>query len=453
MIKSIFAVFMLLLPISAYGTDDILNKFIDEAIENNLALKQQDFSLQKSLAALHEARGLFLPSIDVIARYSKAGGGRSIDFPIGDIINPIHQSLNQILQEARFPGDLENINSPFMLEKEHDTKIQITQPVFQPLIYYNYKIKSNLCDIEKLSKKAFTRQLAADVKTAYFNYLKTVQVVQLYEKTEALLNENLRVCEKLFENQKVTKEAVFRAKAELSELEQGKSEAIKNRDMAAAYFNFLLNRPLNNAIEIISSDQLSADNKPEFTKAESLAVANRDEIKQMQTAIKAANNGAKLSKTKFLPGVSFIFDYGFQGEEYSFTSDDDFWMASMVLQWNLFNGLQDKSKVNQCQAEKRKLQAQLKELEIQVMLEVRNAYLNMDAANKSIIAANDRQNSARKSFEIVNKKFQQGMSPQIEFLDARSAMTRAEISYIIVQYDYHIRYAELEKALALYPVD
>ena len=453
MIKKALMIFFFLLPAAVYSDNGILDKYIVEAIDNNLALKQQDFSLQKSLAALHEARGLFLPSIDVIARYSRAGGGRTIDFPIGDLVNPIHQILNELLQEQRFPGDLENVNTSLLREKEHDTKIQIVQPVFQPSIYYNCKIKSNLHDIEKAAKDAFTRQLAADVKTAYYNYLKTLQIIGLYDKTYALLEENLRVSKSLFDNQKVTQEVVFRAKAELSELEQGKAEATKNRDLAAAFFNFLLNRPLDKAIEIDDLEPTPVDDDFELAKAESLALKNRDEIKQMRMAVKAANNGARLSKTAYLPGVSFVFDYGFQGEKYSFTSDDDFWMASMVLQWNLFNGFQDKSKVNQFRAEKRKLESRLNELQKQIKLQVRQAHLNLIAADKSIIASSDRQSSARKSFEIVNKKYQQGMVPQIEFLDARATMTRAEINHIIATYDYYICQAEQEKVLALYPID
>ena len=93
------------------------------------------------------------------------------------------------------------------------------------------------------------------------------------------------------------------------------------------------------------------------------------------------------------------------------------------------------------------------ELQKQIKLQVRQAHLNLIAADKSIIASSDRQSSARKSFEIVNKKYQQGMVPQIEFLDARATMTRAEINHIIATYDYYICQAEQEKVLALYPID
>ena len=53
-----------------------LDKYIQEGLKNNLALKQREFSLNKSIAALDEARGLFMPSIGINARYTRADGGR-----------------------------------------------------------------------------------------------------------------------------------------------------------------------------------------------------------------------------------------------------------------------------------------------------------------------------------------------------------------------------------------
>jgi outer membrane protein len=61
-------------------SQNVLEQYIQEGLENNLALQQKDFSLEKSLQALREAKGMFLPSLGVEARFSAAGGGRTIDW-------------------------------------------------------------------------------------------------------------------------------------------------------------------------------------------------------------------------------------------------------------------------------------------------------------------------------------------------------------------------------------
>ncbi|MCK4857295.1 MAG: TolC family protein [candidate division Zixibacteria bacterium] len=454
MTKSLTMLFLLLVLIADISqAETVLDNYVNQALQNNLALQQQQFSFEESIASLKQVRGMFLPSLTASTRYTRAGGGRAISFPIGDLINPIHQSLNQLLGQPAFPGNLENEQTSFLRKEEQETKLRLAQPIFQPRLYYNYKIASNLKDVKKAERDVLARQLVAEVKTAYFRSLAAVQVVELLEKTQALLDENLRVSQSLYDNQKVTREVIYRAEAELSELTQSRAEANKNMQLAAAYFNFLLNRQLDAMVEIMSPGALPVYPELSHTEAVVLAGRNREELRQVNMGVAAAGNRVKLSRMSFVPGVSFLLDYGVQGDQYRFKADDDFWMASLVLEWNLFNGFQDKYEVRKAKLERRRLMAQLTELEKQIQLQVREAYDNLIVAQETMTAASDRVKAARSSFDIVESKYHQGLSPQIEYLDARTTMTQAEINQIITTYNYHIRYAELERVAALFPIN
>jgi outer membrane protein TolC len=439
-------VFMSALPAFA----GVLDGYVQDGLESNLALKQRDFSLEKSRAGLREARALFFPTVDINARYSRAGGGRTVDFPVGDIVNPIHDALNQLMGEAVFPGNIPNVSAPFLLEEEQETKLEILQPIFQPQLYYNYKINSNLVSAEEAGREVFRQDLVLEIKTAYFNYLKTVKFVELASETEALLQENLRVSRSLFENQKVTRDVVYRAQAELSELEQQKAEAEKGRILAQSYFNFLLNRPLDAEVEAEIPRDLPPPPETDLAGLQKRALGKRYEVAQLESGIEAAANGVKLSRSTYLPNLIFAFDYGYQGEYYRFGEDDDFWMGSLVLQWNLFSGLQRKARSDRARAEEGRLKAQMSELEQGIKLEVTEARENLIVAREAHEAAIDRHESSVKSFEIVDRKFREGVSPQIEFLDARVTMTRAQVNLIVTTFDYHIRRAEYERVVGVY---
>lgn len=439
---------LLLYPVLSYSQNGVLRQYINDALQRNLVLQQKNFSLKQSLAALKEARGMFLPSLGINARYSRAGGGRDFDIPVGDLVNPIYQSLNQILQQQAFPENIPNEKVNFLRREEHETKLRLIQPVFQPSVLYNYKIKASLEKIEQARRDSFARQLVADVKTAYFTYLKTIKVVEIYQATRLLLEENLRVSRSLFENNKVTRDVVYRAQAELSDLEQKTAEAERDRDLAVNYFNFLLNRPLEEAIIIENPQDDSLKNTVNLQTESRRALRNRDELWELESAITASENGIKLSNTAFLPGISFVFDYGYQGEKYRFTSRDDFWMGSVVLQWNIFNGFQDRAKIQKATLEKAKMESQRQNIENLIQLQVRQAFHNYNVALKTIKAARERRLSATKSFEIIDKKFRQGMASHIEFTDARTTRTQSEINEIVTTYDFYIRKAELEKVTA-----
>jgi len=160
-----------------------------------------------------------------------------------------------------------------------------------------------------------------------------------------------------------------------------------------------------------------------------------------------------LARSAFLPGLTVVADYGFQGENYRFTQKDDYWMASAVLQWNLFNGFQDKNRIRQAALDKKVKETRLEELKKQIQLQAKESAHNLDVALKTITASKQRLISARKTYDIMDRKYREGMASQIEFIDARTTMTRAEINHIVAKYDYFIRQAEQEKILATYPIE
>ncbi len=447
--KSILIILFLLSACSVYS-QSILDEYVQEGLDNNLALKQIEFSYEKSVAALKEAQGSFLPSVDINARYTRADGGRTIEFPVGDLMNPVYTTLNQLTGQQLFPT-IKNQEINFLREEEQDTKIEFVQPLFQPEIYYNYKIKSNLSQAEKAARNAYARSLICDIKSAYYNYMRAVRVLEIFESTEDLLNENLRVSKSLYENNKVTIDVVYRAETELAKLRQQTEEALSNEKTAKAYFNFLLNR--GQEMEIVTHSVIQSYAGIDITLEEAVkaALRKREEIQQIGFAGQAADDNVSLNKSKFLPSLVFAAGYGFQGDEYKFTSEDDYWTASLVFKWNLFRGFQDHLRIEQSELDKKNLELKKLELENQISLQVRKAYYDLEVAQRSIEAAELQERTANKSFEIVHKKFGAGMSSQIEFIDARSTLTNARLNNVITQYREMISIAELEKAIAADP--
>ena len=451
-LKIVFCTLLLLQ--SLFAQEDSLEKYIVVGLENNLALKQQEFSLEQSMEALREARGMYFPSIDINARYTRAGGGREITIPTGQLVNPIYKGLNQLLiangMDPTFPENIPDETILFMREKEHDTGIRLVQPIIQPAIWSNYGLKSDLNDIEKYQTAIFKRSLITEIKRAYYNYLKASQVVDLYKKIEDLQNENLRVSKKLFAAGKATQDVVFRSKAELSRTEQEKINVENLQRQGRSYFNFIINRPLKSEISVGDQTKIEDPVTLDYESAKRNAFEHREEISQINSAVSAADNNAAIVRSKYYPGISGVVEYGFQGETYSFTAEDDYWRASLVLQWNLFNGLQDKAKLQQAHLESKKLLTKEEEIKNQIELQVERIFDNLAVARKTIDVAEQQVESAQASFKIIRKKYEEGIAAQVEYLDAQTTLTNAAINAVISRYDYYITYAEFERIIALY---
>lgn len=450
--KPILRALIFLIFSPALFTQNMLDEYVKQGLNNNLALQQKSFSLEKSMEALKEARGMFFPSLAVQARYSRAGGGRIIDFPVGDLVNPVYTSLNSLFRfhgiTTDFPTNIPNERIPFLREREQETKLRVIQPIFQPALYYNYKLRSSLLDMNQAEFSVYKRQLIADVKNAYFNYLKTLQIIDLINETRLLLEENLRVSKSLFDIGKATEDVVFRAQAEISSLDQQQAEAKKNKILAQQYFNFLLNRDLDLPIDTVPIDFSALSTLPDLNAALNRALEKRNEFQLISHGLKAASYQAELAGTTHLPAVTAVLDYGIQGETYSFGKDDDYWMASLVLEWNLFNGNQSKAKKAQALLEKKQLESQRSELENQIKLQVNEAYNLLCTSQAAITAARKEKEAAETSFRIVEKKYKYGTATQIEFIDARTAFTQSANNYILACYEHLINQVRFEQVTA-----
>jgi hypothetical protein len=86
----------LILLSSQLNAQKVLDDYISYGLGNNLALQQKQSGYRKSIEALKEAKGLFYPRISFEARYTISEGGRTIDFPVGDLLNPVYMTLNSL---------------------------------------------------------------------------------------------------------------------------------------------------------------------------------------------------------------------------------------------------------------------------------------------------------------------------------------------------------------------
>jgi outer membrane protein TolC len=450
-IESVLLLFLFCLAAGqAQQGDTLLSWYISQGLENNLALRQKDADYEKSLKALDEARSYFFPALSLNARYSLAEGGRTIYFPVGDMINPVYTTLNYLTQSNLFPTDIENQEFRFLRPHEQETKLELIQPLFNPDILYNYKIRKEMTLYHRADRDAYRRALVADIKKAYYTYLKMVQIDRLVASTRKVLEESVRLNEKLYENQKVTIDVVYRARSELSRFEQNAAEAGKNLRAARVYFNFLLNRPLGDTILTAAGEPPLPPSLPDAGRDRTLALQNREEVKQLQHGLQSLDYQLKLNRNNRLPTLFAALDYGIQGEKYAFDFDHDFTLASFVLRWDLFSGMQKKSRIEQTRLEIDRLTARREELDRQIQLQVDNAWHTLRAARKAMEAAADEEQAATKAFSVMSRKYEEGMARYVEFLDSRTNMTGARLRNIITRYDYMIALADYERVTATY---
>src|SRR4051812_44002318 len=94
---------------AAAGAQGILDNYINDGLRNNITLKQRNISLEKAMVSLKIANSYFAPSIGIQGNYTSGMGGRSIAIPVGDLLNPVYTTLNQLTASDKFPN-IQNVN-------------------------------------------------------------------------------------------------------------------------------------------------------------------------------------------------------------------------------------------------------------------------------------------------------------------------------------------------------
>jgi outer membrane protein TolC len=447
-------------PPSAQTIEQAVDALVADALAANLELDGAGASVAQRLAALDQARALYLPSLDFNGRYSRADGGRTIDFPVGDLLNPVYASLNQITGSARFPM-VQNQEINFQRSREQVTGVTFTQPLYDPRITAGRAAAQSQYEAAAAGRVALAGRIERDMREAYYKWLQSRVQIDILQATLELASENRRVNDSLFRNGKITRDLVFRAEADELEVQQSQLGARNTERLAQSYVNLLRNAPFdrvlpvtvveNADIETLRSGLKDRAAQPalELHALQDTALEHRSELAQLDAVQAAAAASERLARAAFRPKLAFALDLGTQGDTYGFSSDDRYLLASLVLKFNLFAGGADEAGVTGARAAMREARAN-RDLEAQqIRLQVQQSLQDLDFAIASLDTAAKRVQAAEGAFRIAARKRDLGQINQAEFIDSRRAMTDAQLNLNVTRFAALGSIAELEFALGI----
>jgi outer membrane protein len=430
---------------------EVIDRYVEEGLRSNLSLQTQTLEVERNLATLDAARARFLPEVALEARYTRADGGREIQIPVGTLLNPAYATLNELLaaqgQAPRF-GSVQDQTIPFIREREQDTRFTVRQPLYAPAIPAAVRAQSANLEASQLGRIALARRLKRDITVSYLDWLRATNAVEIVRASLALLQENLRVNDSLFRNGKVTEDQVLRARAELLAVEQQLRDARNTTEQGQSFLNFLLNRSLSEPLQTAEVGTEIQRAAHELSTLRAAAISNRPEMAQLDRAVTAAESQVQVARSELKPTLSLGVDAGTQGEQYEFGQGSNFAMVSVLLNWQFFDGGANRAQVRSARAAARQAATRRDEVALQIQLEVQQALDRLVTATDSLETARARAEAARAAFRIASRKRDEGVINQVEFIDARSTLSGAELNLNVTLFDVLARQAELDYATA-----
>jgi len=448
--KMLFIIPLLLVSFGIKAQENALETYINTAFANNQGLTGQQLQLEKSLYALKEAHALFLPNVSFGASYTKADGGRTIDLPLGDLLNPVYHSLNQLTGSTKF-ADLQNKSVLLSPNDYYDARFRTTLPLVNAEIYYNEKIKKETISRNRAAVNVYKRELVKEIKTAYYRYYQADKAIEIYTNALRLVNENIRVNQSLLKNGMRNSTALTRSETEKQKIETSITQAANNRNNIQVYLNFLMNRSLESSIIL--------DTASFVTQSESIAgIVNvntdgREELQELQSAIQTHELNRKLQSAYLVPKLNTYLDLGSQGFKFKYNDKTQYYVWGVSLEMNLFAGGLHKSRIQQATVGKQEAESNYQETSSQLKMQLVQSVNNLHTALSDYENAKKQLALAEKYYNDQFKVYKAGQLLYIELLDALTQLTNARLQLAVTIANVQVAYADTERNAATYPLN
>lgn len=419
-----------------------LDAYILQGLDSNLVLKQRSIQLEKALLTLSTAKSNFLPSVNFNASYTTAQGGRYSELPVGDMLNPVYSTLNQMTGTNAFP-QIENQQINFLPTNFYDTYIRTSVPLLNMDIIANKRIQQQKVELSSLDMQVYARELVKNIKVAYYNVIMASKAVSVYESNQKVLEQNVALNEALMKQGKGLKVTLVKAQTELMKVNTSISTAKNQLKNAQAYFNFLINKPLDS--EIVLEEALAVNVSLE-------AKEEREELQLINQSIEVQESVLKMNKNFWVPKVHAFLDLGSQGENWEVSRKSTYYMFGVSASIPIYNGSRNQQQIRQTKYELESTRLQLDQAAQQLELQRTQALRNVINAQENWETAKIQFEASKEYFALVSGANREGLTNQLEFIDASNQVINAEL-FVLIQYqNYLSSLAELERAAATYPL-
>ncbi|MCO5297837.1 MAG: TolC family protein [Fimbriimonadaceae bacterium] len=240
---------------------------------------------------------------------------------------------------------------------------------------------------------------------------------------------------------------VQRAEAELAEARRGETSAENARRKALLDLLETMGAPLDQSPEL--ADALEGT-RPRPTLEYSLAQADaaRGELQAARRRLEAGRGDAESASGALHPQI-----YGFAMGD-AFSPRDAMGRQAgvtfgVVVSVPIFDGGTRSAEAAGARSIVAQAQAEVDRVRLQVEKEVRQAWLDLETADRNLESAEAELAASQAAYDVIALRVQTGKGILVEQLDALTSLTRARSNRALALYDQGLALAHLDRAIGI----
>jgi len=424
------------------------------AIENNKTLKMATEEEKMAYYQKKDAITKYFPELSFVGTYLRNGKNLnllpgSIHFP--DLGIP---GLSEIIPpgtEIPIPGEIRKLGE-IEIKNIWAGGFNLIQPVFMggKIIAYN-DIQKYAEELAKSKKDTQLTEVIVETDNAYWQVVSLAHKKRLAESYVELLQKMESDIENMEAEGVATKADVLTVNVKLNEAEMTRTKAENGLSLSKMFLCQLCGLDITENITLKdeSASSLNVEEADAVIPNVNEALANRDEIKSLDLAVKMYKKQENIAVSEFLPQISFTANYLwtnpnlFNGFEKKFGG---MWNIGLMVKVP-FNFVSNSAKLNSAKAQTALNRFKLEDTKEKIELQVNQSAYKLSEANKKLRTAEKNMEKANENLRYANVGFEEGVIPASDVLAAHTAWMSAHSEYIDAQIDIKLCKLYLDKAM------
>jgi outer membrane protein len=296
-------------------------------------------------------------------------------------------------------------------------------------------------ELSKATMAQTKNDIILAVHEAYYNLLKTRKFEEVALQALEERKAHLKDAKAFYKAGLIPKNDMLQSEVQLAGAEIELIRATNLSTMALARLNTLIRRPVETKIELV--DVLKYEpSEISWEQTVQQAKTYRPELRQSEIAIEQADKNIILTRAPYLPAVSLSANYLKQGDnilaqDYPL-GPSEVKTALATLEWRFWAWGQSKDEMAAARYNMKKAQESQTELLDNIILQVREAFVDTLEAEFNIGVTEKAIEQAEEDFRINQSRYRAQLGTTTNVLDAQTRLTRAKIEYFNALYNYRI---------------
>jgi outer membrane protein TolC len=240
------------------------------------------------------------------------------------------------------------------------------------------KVAGDDADVAASELESLRQEVAVEVRKACADLMRNADEMKLHDRQASLLKEALAAALAEYTTGKVPQADVLRAQMALTRLDEHLIELEEERETARAQLNALLGRSPDETVEI-SGAYADLTALPSIEELERTAIENRPELAAMRKQILKSKDQGQLTRLAMKPDFTVGLGYMVMPTGSAFRNA---YMAEFTMNLPSLNRGRHEGEANQADAATDVSQAELEARTSSVFLEIREAQIDVLAAQK-----------------------------------------------------------------------